>query len=82
MVRQLPAHRFYVPQKGWTPASDLQPGDTLVLPNGEAVVLEDIRYESLVSIIAVYNFQVQDTHNYYVGQSGIMAHNATEVTVC
>ena len=50
-----PAHRFYVPQKGCTQASELQPGDTLVLLNGEVVVLEGTGASSgnIISLFSV-----------------------------
>ena len=48
----------------------------LVLVNGEYVVLEKVQHEILESPIAVYNFQVEDDHTYYVGESGLLVHNA------
>lgn len=75
-----PQHRFYVPQKGWTRAGELCVGDELVLLNGEIVNVEGIRYEQFETPVTVYNFQVQDTHSYYVGEAGIRVHNANEGT--
>ena len=71
-----PEHRFYVPQKGWTRAYALHEGDELVLLSGKTVRLDSIRFEQLESPVDVYNFQVLDTHSYYVGESGIRVHNA------
>ena len=70
-----PNHPFYVPQKGWTEAVHLRAGDILVLLNGEYVVLEKVQHELLEAPVAVYNFQVEGYHTYYVGESGIRVHN-------
>lgn len=69
-----PSHPFYSPVKGWTSAVDLRAGDILVLVNGEYVVVEKIQHEILESPIAVYNFQVEDYHTYYVA-GGVLVHN-------
>ena len=75
-ISTTPSHPFYSPVKGWTDAVNLRAGDMLVLVNGEYVVLEKVQHEILESPIAVYNFQVEDDHTYYVGESGILVHNA------
>ena len=71
-----PNHPFYVPQKGWTEAVHLRAGDILVLLNGEYVVLEKVQHELLEAPVIVYNFQVEDYHTYFVGESGVRVHNA------
>ena len=74
-----PEHPFYVPVKGWTNAADLRAGDILVTVNGEYKVVEKIQHELLESPIQVYNFEVEDFHTYYVGDSSILVHNACKV---
>jgi hypothetical protein len=71
-----PEHPFYVPQKGWTNANELHKGDTLVLQSGKYVTVENIRQEKLEEPITVYNFEVEDFHTYYVGESSVLVHNA------
>ena len=70
-----PTHPFYSPVKGWTEACKLRAGDILVTVNGEYVVVEKIQHEILETPIAVYNFQVEDYHTYYVATSGVLVHN-------
>ncbi len=70
-----PSHPFYSPVKGWTDAAKLRAGDILVLANGEYVVVEKIQHEILEAPIAVYNFQVEDYHTYYVSNAGVLVHN-------
>ena len=71
-----PTHPFYSPVKGWTDAAKLRAGDILVLVNGEYVVVERVQHELLESPIAVYNFQVEEYHTYYVAGSGVLVHNS------
>ena len=68
-------HPFYVPKRGWTAAIELRAGDVLVNVNGEYVILEKIEHELLESPVKVYNFEVEDFHTYYVGDSGVLVHN-------
>ena len=70
-----PTHPFYVPKLGWTSAIKLRAGDILVLSNGEYVVVEAVQHEILESPIKVYNFEVEDFHTYFVGESSILVHN-------
>ena len=66
---------FYVSEKGWIGAVDLRAGDILVLQNGEYVIVELVQHEILEAPIAVYNFEVEDFHTYYVGESSVLVHN-------
>ena len=68
-------HPFYVPVRGWAAACDLRAGDILVRSNGEYVVVEAIEHELLESPITVYNFEVEDFHTYYVGDTSVLVHN-------
>ena len=68
-------HPFYVPVKGWTAACQLRAGECLQLVNGEYVIVEQVQHEILESPIKVYNFEVEDFHTYYVGNSDILVHN-------
>ena len=70
-----PNHPFYVPQKGWVSAINLRAGDILVLVNGKYVALEQVQHEILETPVTVYNFEVEDFHTYYVGQSDVLVHN-------
>jgi hypothetical protein len=70
-----PTHPFYVNQFGWTRAADLRAGDVLVLSNGEYVVVEFVQHEILESPVKVYNFEVEDFHTYFVGESAVLVHN-------
>ena len=60
---------------GWTLAKNLRAGDILVLSNGELVIVEWIKHEILESPVKVYNFEVEDFHTYFVGESSVLVHN-------
>ena len=77
-ISATPSHPFYVNQFGWTRAADLRAGDVLVLSNGEYVVVEFVQHEILESPVKVYNFEVEDYHTYFVGESGALVHNGCE----
>lgn len=68
-------HPFYSPIKGWTAAVNLRAGDILLSVNGEYVVVEQIQHEILENPTTVYNFEVEDFHTYYVGDTGVLVHN-------
>jgi murein DD-endopeptidase MepM/ murein hydrolase activator NlpD len=58
----------------WIEAKDLRKSDNLVNSNGDKVTIASI--ESLgVQKTTVYNFEVEDTHSYFVGKEGIWVHN-------
>ena len=75
IISATPSHPFYVPKLGWTSAIKLRAGDILVLFNGEYVVVEAVQHEILESPVKVYNFEVEDFHTYFVGESSVLVHN-------
>ena len=56
-------------------ACQLRAGDVLVMLNGEYVVVEQVQHELLESPVAVYNFEVEGFHTYYVGDTEVLVHN-------
>ena len=71
----MPEHPFWVIGQGWTEAIDLCAGDVLVTQNGKHVIVTDIQHEYLDTPLAVYNFEVEGFHTYYVGKSSVLVHN-------
>lgn len=71
-------HPFYVERaRAFVPASDLQPGDRLSLPEGRSASVLSIRHERAAagSTFTTYNFEVADHHTYFVGKQGVWVHN-------
>ena len=46
--------------------------------NGEYVVVEQVQHELLESPVAIYNFEVEGFHTYYVGDTEVLVHNDCE----
>jgi hypothetical protein len=72
-IRLTDEHPLWVQGKGWTAAQDLTDEDVLASAQGDALVLENT---PVAQPLRVYNFSVDQTHNYFVGASGLWAHNA------
>lgn len=68
-------HPFYVENKGWVAAGDLEVGDVLVTADGNEVEVTDLELEKLAEPILVYNLEVEDFHTYFVGEFGVLVHN-------
>jgi len=66
-------HPFYVEHKGFTPAGELGIGTSIVTRAGPSVKLTQVEVKRETA--TVYNFEVEDLHSYFVGQSGLWVHN-------
>jgi RHS repeat-associated protein len=66
-------HPFYIKGKGWNPANSRKVGEALQLHNGTTVVIKEI--ETSTRVEKVYNLTVANTHNYFVGEDGVLVHN-------
>lgn len=67
-------HPFYVVDKGWIKAKDLQAGDNLKSSDSKAVIkISSIK--ELSETVTVYNIEVDGNHNYFVTGSTILVHN-------
>jgi RHS repeat-associated protein len=67
-------HPFFVAGKGWTPAREVRDGAQFITREGRALVVNAIEKQG--GEVLVYNFEVSTDHNYYVGEEGILTHNA------
>ena len=69
-------HRFLITrgkERGWIAAANLQCGDSVLFANGNWCPIDSISIEE--KALTVYNFEVSNNHNYYVGSNQILAHN-------
>lgn len=69
-------HPFYVIGKGWIAASRLTINDKLLQSNGKSATIQSLETEKLTTSQKVYNFEVEDNHNYYVGNTKVLVHNS------
>ncbi len=67
-------HPFYLPELAtWTNASDLNDTSVLSGYNGSILIIDSL--SSYSKKTTVYNLSVANDHNYYVGSTGVLAHN-------
>jgi hypothetical protein len=64
-------HRFWKVGKGWTMARDLKPGDHLRIVGGSA----DVRSIEPDATQQVYNLDVADDRDFFVGTKGLLVHD-------
>ncbi|MFB6711749.1 Hint domain-containing protein [Streptomyces sp. NPDC056237] len=73
-LRATPEHPFWVIGKGWTEAQSLRPGDRLrSLDDGATRVTSVARGAAPAE---VFNFAVENSHTYFVGDAKVLVHNA------
>ena len=60
--------------KGWVKAGELKAGDVLKLYDGKEAEINSI-YIKESKPVQTYNFEVEDSHTYYVTESNILCHN-------
>jgi RHS repeat-associated protein len=82
-IRTTGEHPFYVREKGWICAQELEAGDWLSSHDGRWVAVDDVYDTGAVE--TVYNLRVADYHTYFVGCQewgfSVWAHNAKYVIV-
>ena len=69
-------HPFYVKNQGFIKAGELIVGDELLDVNGNVLLVEKFDVELTDEPVTVYNFQVDEFHNYHVGENGVWVHNS------
>ncbi len=68
-----PDHPFFV-NRIWTEAGKIVAGDSLSF-FAEEVFAPILKVQKIDTIVSVYNFKVEQNHNYYVTDYGILVHN-------
>lgn len=75
-----PNHPFYSPiLQDWVSAKSLQAGSYIQDFEGNYKVVDKIEKIHLKEAINVYNFTVERTHTYFVGEKAILVHNKCEI---
>lgn len=78
VIRTTAEHPFYVYEKGWVDAGELQIGDLLSSHDGKWVFVEDLCDTDVYE--TVYNMRVAECHTYFVGcekwEFTVWAHNS------
>jgi RHS repeat-associated protein len=80
-IRTTDGHPFRVAGKGWVLAGDLRPGDRLVQADGACATLAASACEPHAERVPIFNFEVEDSHTYFVSQTAsdepVLVHNAS-----
>ncbi|XDD51899.1 Hint domain-containing protein [Leptospira sp. WS92.C1] len=74
-VVSTPGHRFFTSNRGFVLASELTTEDIFLDKAGETISIHSIVKETHKEKIPVFNFEVEDYHTYYVGETCILVHN-------
>ena len=70
-------HPYYIKGKGWIEARYLQIGDILITSEGKEIEIkniETVKHEGN-ELKEVYNIEVNNNHNYFVGENKVLVHN-------
>ncbi|MDI7223039.1 polymorphic toxin-type HINT domain-containing protein, partial [Leptospira santarosai] len=74
-VRTTAGHRFFTENRGFVLACELSTKDILLDKAGERISIHSIVKETHKEKIPVFNFEVEEYHTYYVGETCILVHN-------
>ena len=78
VLHPTPSHRFFSLDRGdYVPAEELRPGERLRARRGQAAAVESLRLNPEPE--RVYNLEIEGEHNYFVGELGVLVHNACAV---
>lgn len=66
---------YYGLNEKWVSACNLKKGDKVLLSDGKYGIVKEIKTEKCEEF-TTYNFEVADYHTYYVGENGVLVHNA------
>ena len=70
-----PKHKFYVIDKGWVRAAELEEGDVLNSFNAGDLEITKIKHVKHSVPVKVFNLTVEDLHNYLVSSDQLLVHN-------
>ena len=76
IIKATPKHEFYVIDKGWVRAYDLEEGDMLLGEDGNYSIT-NIEYKTYEEEIPVYNLTIDGNHNYLITENDFLVHNSS-----
>lgn len=69
-------HHPYYTEEGWKETKDLKVGDKVLTKEGKYTEIIKMETKNEKNAIEVYNLEIKDNHNYFVGETGLLVHNA------
>ena len=80
VIKTTPRHEFYIVDKGWIRAYELEVGDVLVSTTNGDMEITKIEHKYHDEEIPTYNLTVEDNHNYLITEDRLLVHNAGSPT--
>jgi hypothetical protein len=75
VIETTPTHPFFIKNKGWMEAGNISVSDISFTITGQELSIVEITRTGKVE--KVYNFSVDEEHNYFVGEVGVLVHNGS-----
>ena len=77
VIESTDGHEYYEVTKGWIDACKLEAGDKVLNSNNEEILVEKVETTEYTGneLTTVYNIDVADNNNYFVGDINILVHN-------
>ena len=75
-IEATPRHEFYIVDKGWVRAYDLEEGDMLFGEKDKLIEKIEIETYDKENLVNVYNLTVDGNHNYLITEYQLLVHNA------
>lgn len=73
-------HPFYIPAlKRYLSADSIKQGMQLLALSGTLLTVQSVA--AVDTTVTVYNFEVEEQHNYFVGEQGVLVHNTTPACI-
>lgn len=76
-ITATPKHKFYVMDKGWVRAAELEEGDKLIAKNTE-MIINRVEHQFVDTPITVYNLTVDELHTYLITKYELLVHNVVQ----
>lgn len=73
IIETTATHPFWIAGRGWVEAQNLEVGFRSIMVDGNAIAIKEIIVRKKAE--TVYNFAVEDEHNYFVSEAGVLVHN-------
>ena len=80
IIKTTARHEFYIIDKGWIRAEELQEGDKVSSKEDIDTTITKIKIISQKERTPVYNMEVEGHHNYLITEDGLLVHNGSSAT--
>lgn len=80
VIKATPKHQFYIVDKGWIRAYELEKGDRVSAKDNSSLEITNIELKTYEEPIDVYNLTIDSHHNYLITQYELLVHNAPSAT--